>query len=207
MLKCGVCMEKAYSETNIKRSYKLFYPYMNEGIFNVCIVRKCEDDKHIDNSIYDIFSTEMKFSVERDDNMYVKGFRFANRKYDTKQFKFSINHEMHSFYSFVEYIKEFYNIDLSEYENQFYNKTWLNEYCCIKHENLIFYMYRTHRRIRHRCEDRTILKCKYINYDMITIAEKSHGFYSDTYCPLCIGPRYGMLYEDYKKLNGIKKFL
>lgn len=201
-------MEKTYSETNIKRSYKLFYPYMHEGIFNVCIVRKCEDNKHIDNGIYDIFSTELKFSIERNDDMYVKGFRFQNRKYDTKQFKSSINHEMHSFYSFVEYIKEFYNIDLSEYENKFYKNMWLNEYCYIKYENLIFYMYRVHRRLRHRCEDGLRLRCKYINYDMITITEKrNNGFYSDTYCPLCIGPCYGMLYEDYKKLNEIKKFL
>ena len=37
--------------------------------------------------------------------------------------------------------------------------------------------------------------------------KRNNGFYSDTYCPLCIGPRYDMLYEDYKELNGIKKFL
>ena len=192
-------MEDTSSKLNVGRSFKLFYPYLNEDMGSVCIVRELDDNGYYKNGIVDIFA-EKGF-----DGTELKGFRYPDRVLSPDELK-NKNWLDDGFLIFTTYIQENYGFDFSDEYTKYINLLNYHHYYSFKTEKLIFTVYRTHRRIRHKCHDDCIDVRKSKYKMMCTITEKTVG-YSFTHCPLCLGASFNMCYEDYKKLNAIHKFL
>ena len=199
--------EKYASKANRGRSFKLFYPYMNDSMGNVCIVREVGEDGFFKSGIYDIFSIGYDYKLKYEETEYVKGFRFPNKYFDKDAL---INRPMNDsgFLLFALYIKEYYGIDFTEEYDKFAHSLWCRYYFYIERNNLAFYIYNTHRRTQHRCDESDFDYKKVVHGGMHTITEKNwSGFNSRTSCPLCLGKEYQMDYPEYKKLNEVHKFL
>ena len=194
-------MEDFASELNVRKSVKLFQPYMNSEMNKVCIVREKDDKYRFKNGIYDIFA-EVGY-----DHTKLKGFRFPNRELIEEEKSKLVMYEG-GYYIFMTYIKENYGVDFTSDAafSYFSNSLCFKDFCEFENEKFIFTIYNTHRRIRHRCFDEEYGRLEVRGLDISTITEKGPGFSSETHCPLCLGYLFDMGEKEYKELNEIRNF-
>ena len=195
-------MEDFTSNLNVKKSVKLFQPYMNSEMNKVCIVREKGDKYRFKNGIFDIFAEEGY------DHTKLKGFRFSDRELTEEEKSKLVSFE-EGYYIFMTYIKENYGIDFASDSafSYFSNSLCLKDYCEFENERFIFSIYKSHRRVRHKCFDEEFGRLESRGLDVSTITEKSSGFSSQTYCPLCLGYIFDMGEKEYDKLNKVRNFL
>ena len=198
-------MEDFTSNLNVKKSVKLFQPYMNSEMNKVCIVREKGDKYRFKNGIFDIFA-EVGY-----DHTKLKGFRYPDREL-TEEEKSKLDTFEEGYYIFMTYIKENYGIDFASDAafSYFSNSSAFFDYCEFEYGRFIFSIYSPHRRLRHTCFDEefaeVVGKQNVRKLDICTISKKTAG-YSETHCPLCLGYFFDMGEKEYSELNKIRKFL
>lgn len=189
--------EKYETKLNIGRSFKLFYPYMNDRMGKVCIVREVDENGLYKPGIIDIFALK-NHSVTTE----IKGFKFSDRVFTDEELKNSKWYD-DGFFVFNTYIKENYDTIIPDELGRYTFCLSVYGYYWFEYDNLVFVIYQKHRRTQHRCFD------KYIDYKKLNYGYMGtiHGHPSDSSCPLCLGRDFDMDYPEYKKLNEIHKFL